>query len=393
MSTKSIWTVLILSAAVMALSGGGCSSSSSSSSGGGGSEFFVQTWSGAAPNTSLAEFLDEADGEKISITQHTGSMTLSEADIDAIVDFLFFKGDLPDLSGSTLAAIGDGSDENPAYFKLTDTEGNDFVFRIDSTGELQMLSRNDEEVDGFIFAVGAKNLDDVPDVGDDVAALVATTPGVDAPHFGTLDYMSAVAWATTGVPDEGATEVMVDFGVGHVGLVTPEADIGDIPADREAHYFGNFVGIYVEPGTGADGFVGVATGHAEFTADFGAATVEGGVHEISIEGITLAGEPGGLEDAGGIDFVDVTIGGEPAGGFNGDAIDVNTFSGDVVPGEGGFADFDEASIGTVDGTFYGPVIDVDVDHMGPAEAGAVLTLNDAASDDFITGVIGAVIDD
>ena len=64
----------------------------------------------------------------------------------------------------------------------------------------------------------------------------------------------------------------------------------------------------------------------------------------------------------------------------------NTFSGSVVPGEGGFADFDEASTGAVDGAFYGPV---DEALNGPEEAGAALTLQDAASDAFITGVIGA----
>jgi hypothetical protein len=222
-----------------------------------------------------------------------------------------------------------------------------------------------------------------PDVGDDVAALVATYPGEDAPHFGTLDYMSVVAWVTTEVPGEGALEATVDFGVGHLGLATPEADM---PTEGEAFYDGAFVGVYVEPGTGEDGFVGVAEGHVDFTADFGSATVEGGVHEIVVAGIDLTGVGDG-GPVGDIDFADVTIGSGGGGdGFGGDAMAGNTFSGDVVPGEGGFAGFDEASIGTVDGTFYGPVVEV---LNGPAEAGAVLTLQDAASDDFITGVIGA----
>jgi hypothetical protein len=193
--------------------------------------------------------------------------------------------------------------------------------------------------------------------------------------------MSVVAWGTLAVPAEDATEVTVDFGVGHMGLATPEADIGDIPAERLAHYDGRFLGVVVDPGTGDDGFVGVATGGAEFTADFGDGTVEGGVHDIFVAGIIFDGDPGGDEEAGGIDFADVTISG-------------NTFTGGVVPAaEGGFVFFDESSTGTLDGVFYGPVIDVDVDHMGPAEAGAVLTLEDAESPAFITGVIGAVIDD
>ena len=62
----------------------------------------------------------------------------------------------------------------------------------------------------------------------------------------------------------------------------------------------------------------------------------------------------------------------------------------MVPGDGGFADFDEASIGAVNGTFYGPVNEA---LNGPEEAGAVLTLQDAASDNLITGVIGANISD
>jgi hypothetical protein len=377
MITRSIRTTLLFSAAAMALSGG-CAGS------GGGGKFFVQTWSDAAPNTSLAEFLDEADGEMISITQHTGSMTLSDADIDAIVDFLFFDGDPPDLSGSDLAAIGDGSDKNSAYFKLTDTVGNDFVFHIDSTGNLEMMALTDE-FDPVILAIGAKDLDVEPGVGDDVAALVATNPGENAPYFGTLDYMSVVAWATTGVPDEGATEIMVDFGVGHLGLVTPEADM---PTDGEAFYDGQFAGIYVEPGTGEDGFVGVATGDAMFTAHFSDGTVEGGVHDIFVAGIDLTGvEGGGL--AGDIDFVDVTIG-ETVSGFDGQSLAANAFSGSVVPGDGGFADFDEASTGAVDGVFYGPVNDA---LNGPEEAGAVLTLQDAASANFVTGAIGANISD
>jgi hypothetical protein len=246
-----------------------------------------------------------------------------------------------------------------------------------------MVALNDDpDVDDFFFA---ETIDDDPDVGDDVAAVTSTFPGGDGdPLFDTLNFMSVVAWVTTAEPAEDATEVTVDFGVGHMGLATPEADIGDIPAERLAHYDGRFLGVVVDPGTGEDGFVGVATGDAEFTADFGDGTVEGGVFDIFVEGIEL--ETGDIfrseGPVGSIAFEDVTI-------------DGNTFAGSVVPHpEGGFADFDAASTGNLDGVFYGPVIDIDEDHMGPAEAGAVLTLHDATegSGAFITGVIGAGID-
>ncbi len=142
MMIKSMGTALVLTAATMALSGGSCGSSS----GGGGGDpdrFFGQTWSDVPPNTDLAEFLDEADaGEKISITQHTGSMTLSDVDLDDaedIIEFLFFGGELPVLGegAGTVAATADGSDENPAHFKITDSDDNDFIFRIASTGDLE----------------------------------------------------------------------------------------------------------------------------------------------------------------------------------------------------------------------------------------------------------------
>ena len=367
MISRSLGTALLLSAVAILFGGGGCSS------GGDDDKFFVQTWSDAAPNTNLAEFLDQADGEKISITQHTGSMTLSDANIDAIVDFLFFDGDPPDLSESTLGAIADGSDKNPAYFMVTDTANNDFIFNIASTGDLDMVLLSDEAVDTFILAVTKDEEPDIIVVVNDpvvnVAALVATMPGEDAPHFGTLDYMSVVAWATTVVPDEGATEITVDFGLGHMGLVTPAADI---PTEGDAIYVGNFAGIYVEPGTGYDGFVGVVTGDAAFTADFGDGTVEGGVLDIEFAGITLTGDEFSFP-AGDIDFEGVTISG-------------NTFSGSVVPGGDGILGFDPASTGTLDGNFYGPVIS-----DGPEEAGVVLTLQDASSDEFVTGVIGAKV--
>lgn len=372
-SMRTARTALVLSAAMMALSacnGGG--------GGGGGPDsdrFFGQTF-GAAPNTTLGEFIEDAEGERISITQHTGSMTLSLEDAEEIVEFLFFDGPLPDLAeDATVAATADGSDENPAHFRVTDTEDNDFIFRIASTGDLEMVVENvDPEGDGFFLA---ETIDDDPDVGDDVAALVATTPGAIAPFFGTLNYMSAVAWVTTAVPADDATEIPVDFGLGHMGLATPEADI---PTTGTADYSGEFVGLYVVPGDGAEGIIAEATGDALFTADFGDATVEGGVSGIELDGFDLAGDAFFVEDAGGIDFDEVTISG-------------NTFTGGVVPAEGGFAEFDADSIGTLDGTFYGPVEDGIGDTEGSAEAGAVLTLEDAGSDAFITGVIGATLDD
>jgi hypothetical protein len=183
---------------------------------------------------------------------------------------------------------------------------------------------------------------------------------------GTLDYMSVVNWIAIKLPDPNAEVVSlaVEFGFGHFGLVTPE---DDIPGEGVALYAGTFEGIYVEPGE-ETGFGGDATGVAEFTADFGDASVVGGVSAISVVG----------SDAGGnIDFAEVVISG-------------NTFSGNVVPGAGGFAEFDPESTGAVDGTFYGPVNEA---LIGSEEAGAVLTLQDAGSGAFITGVIGANVVD
>ena len=170
-----------------------------------------------------------------------------------------------------------------------------------------------------------------------------------------------VGWNTSKVPDIFATSLTSEFGAGHFGLVTPEEDI---PVEEEAFYAGIFEGFYVEPGAEGENFIGEATGVAEFTANFGDMSVMGGARGISVVD----------SDAGGnIDFAEVVISG-------------NTFSGDVVPGEGGFAEFHEDSRGAVDGTFYGPV---NGSLNGPEEAGAVLTLRDAGSGAFITGVIGA----
>ncbi len=369
MMIRSMRTAAVLSAAAMALS------ACNGNGGGGGGDpdrFFGQTF-GAAPNTDLDTFLEDADaGERISITQHTGSMTLSLEDAEEIVEFLFFDGPPPVLADDvTVAATADGSDENPAHLRITDSEDNDFIFRIASTGDLEMVVENVDPVgDGFFLA---ETIDDDPDVGDDVAIVRATFPGEPGGGFGPLDYMSVVAWVTFPEPADEDTEGTVEFGLGHMGLATP---VDDIPTTGTADYTGEFVGIYVEPGEGADAFVGVATGLAEFEADFAGGFVDG-----SVSGIVVAGMD--IGDADGIDFDDVTISG-------------NTFSGGVVPGDDlsdGFAAFDPASTGTLDGTFYGPIIDdIDDDPIGSAEAGVVLTLYDSVTDDFITGVIGATLD-
>jgi len=224
----------------------------------------------------------------------------------------------------------------------------------------------------------SETIDDNPAVGDNIATVRLTAPGEAAADFGMFNYMSVVAGITSEHAAEDATEVTGNFGGGHIGLATPEADIGDIPAERVAHYSGDFVGIYVESGDSDEGFVAVATGVAAFTADFDEMDVTGGVFSINIVGTDLdGGEGSGV--AGDILFDDVTIAG-------------NTFTGGVVPGDGGFAEFADTT-GTLDGTFYGPVSDLEDDlHMGPVEAGVVLTLIDGGSDDFITGVIGATID-
>ncbi len=383
MLSRSIGTALVLTAAAMALS----ACNGNGNGGGGGSDpdrFFGQTF-GAAPNTDLATFQDEADGEKISITQHTGSMMLSSLDLDletVLADLL--EGTLPDVSDVTIEATADGSDENPAHINLTETDDFDFIFRVASTGDLEMLVFSADS-DPVIIAIGATDITASIEegIGDDAGFLIATAPGEFNPGFGTLDFMSVAAWFTFTIPDpeEILTELALDFGVGHLGLVTPEADIGDIPAERLAHYFGGFVGLYVEPGPSGDNFAGIATGDAAFEADFAGGFVDGGVSNIVVAGMDLG-------DADGLDFDDVTISG-------------NTFSGSVVPGEdtaAGFAAFDPESTGPLDGVFYGPVIDIGDDlHMGPAEAGIVLTLVDATPEveepAFITGVVGAVIDD
>ena len=238
--------------------------------------------------------------------------------------------------------------------------------------------------DGSFVAIGVKDFDAELDVGDDVAALTATNPGVDGP-FGVLDYMSVVSWVAFGFPAEDATEATFEFGLGHMGLATPEADI---PVAGDADYAGDFVGIYVEPGFDVGGFVAVATGDAAFTADFGLGTVEGGVFEIDLAGTDLDGNAFAFEDVGDILFDAVTIGSD---GFGGATTAGNTFAGNVVPGlgEDAFAGFDEASIGTVDATFYGPNNGM---LEGPEEVGAVLTLENAdGSGDFISGVIGAIV--
>jgi hypothetical protein len=347
MTYRSIRTALLFSAAAIVV-GGGCGSFNS------GNRSFVQTWGEAAPNENLAQFFDEGvDGDKISLTQHTGSMILSGEDV---VDILF--------GTYSLDATADAADDNPMHLILDDalefpkvsinsvgTFGVFDVVVIDSGTPDERL-----EVEGYIT-------NDDLEGGDDILELTATSPGVfEVNDDGDpLDYMSMVGWTTTKLPDIDATSLTLEFGFGHLGLVTPE---DDMPVEGEAFYAGIFEGIYVEPGAEGENFIGDATGLADFTANFGDASVVGGASEISVVG----------SDAGGdIAFDEVTISG-------------NTFSGNVVPGEAGFADFHEDSTGAVDGAFYGPLNEA---FNGPEEAGAALTLQDAGSGAFITGVIGA----
>jgi hypothetical protein len=356
MTYKSIRTALLLSAVAMAVSGG-CGGGGGGGFGGffgGGDEFFVQTWSEAAPNTHLAQFFDEGDnGDKISLTQHTGSMILSG---DAVFNLIEGEGALV----GTIEATADAADDNPMHLTLDDALEFPKV-RIASVGTFGVFEvelADEGTPDETIDVLGAKT--NFLDVGDDVLALSATSPGVYEVNGDPLDYMSMVGWIAIKLPDPDATSLALEFGFGHLGLVTPE---DDMPVEGEAFYAGIFEGIYVEPGE-ETGFGGDAIGVAEFTADFGDASVVGGVSAISVVG----------SDAGGnIDFAEVVISG-------------NTFSGNVVPGAGGFAEFDPESTGAVDGTFYGPVNEA---LNGPEEAGAVLTLQDAGSGAFITGVIGA----
>lgn len=362
MASRSLSPALVLAAATMVLSGGMCSS-------GGGD-------SGPA-GTTLAAALDAAPvGEMFDFTQHTGTMTVSTADratFVAILEFLFLDGPPPIISAdATIAATADGSDLNLAHIKVTDALDHDFIFNTASIGDLEMGIISAES-DPVILAesIGA------PAVGDPIAFMILSAPVEDHPVFGVLNYMSVASWITALEPTADATEVTVEFGVGHWGLVTP---VADIPSTGTAGYSGIFHGIYVDPGVGADGIAVVATGDAAFTADFAAGTVDGGITAIGLVGVDLAGatfiDPKG--GASAIDFDSVTISG-------------NTFSGGVVPGGGGFADFGVASTGTLDGTFYGPIAPSNFDD-GPAEAGVVLTLDDATSDAFVTGVIGARID-
>jgi hypothetical protein len=358
MTYKSIRTALLLSAVAMAVSGGCGGGGGGGFFGGGGDEFFVQTWSEAAPNTHLAQFFDEGvDGDKISLTQHTGSMTLSG---DAVFELIDGEGAFV----GAIEATADGEDGNPMHLILDDALEFPKV-RIASVGTFDVFEvelADEGTPDETIDVLGAKTEFANVEVGGDALVLSATSPGVYEVGGGTLDYMSVVNWIAIKLPDPNAEVVSlaVEFGFGHLGLVTPE---DDIPGEGEALYAGTFEGIYVEPGE-ETGFGGDATGVAEFTADFGDASVVGGVSAISVVG----------SDAGGnIDFAEVVISG-------------NTFSGNVVPGAGGFAEFDPESTGAVDGTFYGPVNEA---LNGPEEAGAVLTLQDAGSGAFITGVIGA----
>lgn len=351
MATRSIVTALALSAAAMAVSGGGCSSSGGGGDDGGdGGQFFVQTWGDAAPNNTLATFFDEGEnGDKISLTQHTGSMTVRVED-----------GVITDDPGP-IAAAADGADENPMYLELDDGQEFPNVY-LDSAGtfdNLDVLVLAEGTADERIDVLGLKTNE--PRVGDDLLVLFATSPGQFEVDGGALDYMSMVSWMATEFPDVDDDTLVLEFGNGHLGLVTP---VTDMPTEGEAHYDGVFEGIYVVPSAGEDGFFGDAVGVAGFTADFVAGTVEGGVHEITV--------------------VDSAAGGDIA--FTNVVISDNTFSGGVVPGEGGFADFDAASAGAIDGTFYGPVDEV---LNGPAEAGAALTLQDATSGAFVTGAIGA----
>ncbi len=381
MHTKSL---LMLSVCAFALGacgssgGGGGGGGAGDGGGGGGGEFFTQEWTEDPPNSSLAEFFTQEEAQNISITQHTGNATLSSGSL-------------------TLEATAHGEDRNQTTLNLAlDTEAVEppnltGTVDINSIGQLGAAGVVDGSL-GVVFATdGEFNPFDPespdPSEGDDVAIVVLGDPSelLESETFGVsvntieavgeFDYMSLAAWAAVEVPGEGDTSIDIDFGVGHFGLATP---VDEMPTDGTARYMGDFVGIFMNPGTDDDGFVGVAHGNADFTADFSDDSVVGGVYEMYGEGVDLTGEPDG-GPLGSIDFHEVEISG-------------NTFSGGVVPGEDGFGGFSEASTGNLDGVFYGPSVG-DRGDDGPQEAGVVLTLQDADSDRFVTGAIGGELYD
>lgn len=138
----TIRTVLFASAAALTLSSCGNGASTRS--------FFSQEYTGAAPNDSLIAFFEEgARGEKLSLTQHTGSATLTGDSLPDLADLL----DLPEMLGDgaavapvaavaveadplTLDATADSRDRNETYVEL---EGDDFpTLHVDSVGRLNL---------------------------------------------------------------------------------------------------------------------------------------------------------------------------------------------------------------------------------------------------------------
>jgi hypothetical protein len=168
--------------------------------------------------------------------------------------------------------------------------------------------------------------------------------------------------------------VVANFGVGHLGLATP---VDDMPTgDVMAYYDGPFVGFFVVPGdSGGDAFgMGVATGDAMLTASFMDATVVGMVDNIWTAGLNLVDGSAIEEPLGATIGIDAVISG-------------NTYAGSATTfGDSGL--LADGSTGNANGAFYGPVNSID-GSTGPAETGAVLTVEDAAgSGNFLTGVIG-----
>jgi len=341
------------------------------------------------------------NGDRISITQHTGDLTITAPaeDADAFANLLvdMFLATSPEelqLAFETYQAAGgelgldgtaDESDKNPTYFE----KGDPSSINIVSVGSADFV--DGMEVDPMVALLAFEQVDSRGDPTAEVLAL-ATIPNDEEGVGDGFDYMSMVGWLAleqdnvTGLdgapPRAGGpsgVEVVADFGVGHLGLATPLDADGHLPVgDVLASYDGPFVGFFVVPGSGgaeADPFgAGVATGDAMLTASFMDSTVVGTVDDIWTAGLNLANGEVIEEPLGARIDIDALISG-------------NTYAGSAtIVGDSGL--LVDGSSGSANGAFYGPVTSVD-GSTGPAETGVVLTVRDAdGTGNFLTGVIG-----
>lgn len=344
----SIRTVILATICASSLSA--CGSTTSS----------TQFFGPAAPNNALGNYLEEAPvGERIGVTQHTGRLSIEDPD--------FGDGDFPAFMGSSLEATADGADRNAFDFEADD-EG--ILINIARSGPVPM-ARLDEGDDGVFILLGISGDQDGPIIpDDDIVFVMGSSPFPNEPRGDLpLDYMSIMGWLAVRAGEFDDTAVSAEFGVGHFGLRTPDADM---PLEGEATYDGLFVGALGVPGEGAEGGVGSVVGDAEITALFGDGLVFGEIRDTELVFTSLNGDTLQPETFNDIDF-EATITG-------------STYAGTALTTDG--AVFGNGSAGPADGVFYGPVED-----GGPAETGVVLTIyNNEAPEQFLTGVVGAELD-